>query len=86
MTIKDLFLKFLPQYKEKYKLSAAQAKAATDIINCRTARLGGHAYECEGCNHSLIRYSSCRNRHCPSCQGVNKEIWVFKALLPTKET
>lgn len=75
-TVKDVFLKFFPQYKEKYKLSTAQAKASTAIINCRTARLGGHAYECEGCHHSSISYNSCRNRHCPLCQGVNKEIWV----------
>lgn len=75
-TIQEVFKKFLPKYKKKYKLSAAQAKVAMDILNCRTSKLGGHSYECEGCNHNLICYNSCRNRHCPSCQGVNKEIWV----------
>ena len=51
-------------------------KLPQDILNCRTSELGGHKYECEECGHSVIRYNSCRNRHCPSCQGVNKEIWV----------
>ena len=75
-TIQDIFQTFYPDYKEKYRLSSEQAKASTAIINCRTARLGGHKYECEDCDHSIIRYNSCRNRHCPLCQGVNKEIWV----------
>ena len=51
-------------------------KQPHDILNCRTSKLGGHKYECEDCGHSVIRYNSCRNRHCPSCQVVTKEIWV----------
>ena len=74
--IQNLFRTFYPQYKEVYRPSSEQAKAATDILNCRTSKLGGHKYECEDCGHSVIRYNSCRNRHCPSCQVVNKEIWV----------
>lgn len=74
--IQDIFRMFYPKYREMYRPSTQQAKAATEIINCRTAKLGGHKYECEDCRHSIIRYNSCRNRHCPSCQGINKEIWV----------
>lgn len=61
---------------ESYLASGQQAKAATGIINCKTSKLGGHKYKCEDCGHSTIHYNSCRNRHCPSCQGVNKELWV----------
>src|SRR3954470_24090138 len=74
--IQNLFRTFYPQYKEVYRPSSEQAKAATDILNCRTSKLGGHKYECEDCGHSVIRYNSCRNRHCPTCQGVTKEIWI----------
>lgn len=74
--IQNIFRAFYPLYKEKNNSSGVQAKAAKAIINCRTAELGGHKYECGNCGHSIIQYNSCRNRHCPSCQGVNKEIWV----------
>lgn len=77
-TVQDLFRSFYHQYKEKYKTSSEQTKAARDMMNCRTAKLGGHAYECETCNHTQVRYNSCRNRHCTLCQGVNKAIWVDK--------
>jgi hypothetical protein len=58
-TVQDLFLDFYPNYKEKYKPSMEQAKAAKDILRCRTADLGGHAYECETCGHTQVRYNSC---------------------------
>lgn len=75
-SVQDIFRAFYPHYKEKYKPSSEQAKAANDIIRCRTSELGGHAYECETCGHTQVRYNSCRNRHCSMCQGVNKEVWV----------
>ena len=74
--IQDIFRASYSRFRGKYRVSGEQAKAATAILNCRTSKLGGHKYECEDCGHSVIRYNSCRNRHCPSCQGVNKEIWV----------
>src|SRR5258708_967116 len=40
------------------------------IENCRSAILGGHVERCEDCGHSRIAYNSCRNRHCPKCQGA----------------
>jgi hypothetical protein len=77
-TVQDLFNTFYHQYKEKYKMSMEQGKATRAMMNCRTANLGGHTYECETCSHSLVRYNSCRNRHCTLCQGVNKAVWVDK--------
>jgi hypothetical protein len=77
-TVQDLFQTFYPQYKENYRPSMEQAKAAKGILNCRTSTLGGHAYECETCGHTEVRYNSCRNRHCTLCQGVNKAVWVDK--------
>src|SRR4051794_38973163 len=75
-TVQDVFLTFYPKYKEKYRSSMEQTKAAKDIMSCRTSDLGGHAYECETCGHTQVRYNSCRNRHCTMCQGVNKEVWI----------
>src|SRR5258708_20674818 len=40
------------------------------IESCRTAALGGHVARCEECSHTHIAYNSCRNRHCPKCQGT----------------
>src|SRR5690606_19005213 len=77
-TVQEVFLKFYPEYKEKYRLSREQYKAAQAIMNCRTSKLGGHAYSCHTCGHYQVSYNSCRNRHCSMCQGVNKEVWVDK--------
>jgi len=55
------------------------------IENCRTAALGGHVARCEKCSHTLIAYNSCRNRHCPKCQGEAANEWLAEReaeLLP----
>ncbi len=55
------------------------------IENCRTAALGGHVDACEACGHQRIAYNSCRNRHCPKCQGAAARIWLAEReadLLP----
>lgn len=46
------------------------------IENCRTAVLGGHVDECDHCGHRVISYNSCRNRHCPKCQGAARHQWL----------
>ena len=50
----------------------------TAIERCRTAALGGHVVRCENerCAHTLITYNSCRNRHCPKCQGAAAREWL----------
>jgi len=77
-TVQEIFRKFYVEYKETYKPSTQQAKAAEDIINCRTEALGGHIHECEDCGYRTIQYNSCRNRHCSLCQGVAKAVWIDK--------
>src|SRR5713101_2202026 len=55
------------------------------IESCRTAALGGHVARCEDCSHTLIAYNSCRNRHCPKCQGAAAKEWLAEReaeLLP----
>ena len=66
-------------------LSLAQLKVMSAIQNCRTAALGGHVEGCDDCGHLRIAYNSCRNRHCPKCQGVAARTWLAEReadLLP----
>src|ERR1017187_1699454 len=51
-------------------------KVMSAIERCRTASLGGHVARCEDCPHALIAYNSCRNRHCPKCQGTAAKEWL----------
>jgi hypothetical protein len=57
-------------------VSLAQLKVMSAIETCRTAVLGGHIEGCEDCGHRRIAYNSCRNRHCPKCQGAAAREWL----------
>jgi len=57
-------------------VSLGQLKVMAAIETCRTAALGGHVEACEDCGHSRIAYNSCRNRHCPKCQGAAAKDWL----------
>src|SRR4051812_17480021 len=57
-------------------LSLAQLKVMSAIETCRTAALGGHVESCEDCGHRRVAYNSCRNRHCPRCQGAAAREWL----------
>jgi hypothetical protein len=57
-------------------VSLGQLKVMSAIESCRTAALGGHVARCEKCAHTLIAYNSCRNRHCPKCQGAAAKEWL----------
>ena len=57
-------------------VSFAQLKVMSAIETCRTAALGGHVERCNDCAHVEIAYNSCRNRHCPKCQGAAARQWL----------
>jgi hypothetical protein len=57
-------------------ISLAQLKVMSAIETCRTAAQGGHVEGCEDCGHRRIAYNSCRNRHCPKCQGAQAREWL----------
>ncbi len=57
-------------------VSLGQLKVMSAIENCRTAVLGGHVAACQDCAHTVIAYNSCRNRHCPKCQGAAAKDWL----------
>ena len=77
------------QYKTSFTQKHSPLKQHLSVLNalekCRTASLGGHVDACDSCGHLRISYNSCRNRHCPKCQQVNKERWIMarqQQLLP----
>src|SRR5271155_5579889 len=57
-------------------VSLGQLKVMSAIETCRTAALGGHVERCEDCAHERVAYNSCRNRHCPKCQGAAARQWL----------
>jgi hypothetical protein len=66
-------------------VSLAQLKVMSAIESCRTSALGGHVECCEDCAHMRVAYNSCRNRHCPKCQGAAARQWLAEReaeLLP----
>lgn len=85
--IAEVFHRFAPDLIQQGRLSIDQIKAINLISVCKTAALGGHREACDNCSYTRIHYNSCGNRHCPSCQGVNKERWILERtydLLPVK--
>lgn len=77
--IQQVFLSSYDSFfqKENY-LSDVQQKAAWAVLHCKSGSLGYNISVCEDCGHTEIHNNSCRNRNCPNCQAVKKEIWVDK--------
>ena len=68
-------------------INGQHEKVLLAITRCRTAALGGHRDQCSDCGHTAISYNSCRNRHCPKCQGNARLRWLQareRELLPTR--
>jgi hypothetical protein len=87
LEVADIFRAHGPAWREANAghVSLGQLKAMSAIENCRTAALGGHVARCEDCAHTVIAYNSCRNRHCPKCQGAAARTWLAEReaeLLP----
>jgi hypothetical protein len=87
LEVADIFRAHGPAWRDANAghVSLAQLKAMSAIETCRTAALGGHVSRCEDCAHTDIAYNSCRNRHCPKCQGAAARAWLAEReaeLLP----
>lgn len=76
--VADIFRSYGPAYRDSHgaEMSIGQLRARHAIEICRTADLGGHVDECDECGSLRISYNSCRNRHCPKCQCLDKERWL----------
>ena len=89
LEVADVFRLSGTQYKsaQHRHLSLAQLKVMSAIERCRSAQLGAHPLHCEHCHTDAIAYNSCRNRHCPKCQGSSAKRWFAareQQLLPVE--
>jgi hypothetical protein len=87
LEVADIFREHGPAWRRANAghVSLGQLKVMSAIQSCRTAALGGHVARCEKCAHTQIAYNSCRNRHCPKCQGAAAKQWLAEReadLLP----
>src|ERR1700716_633209 len=57
-------------------LGRVERRVMSAIVACRTEALGGHMEACDDCGMTRIAYNSCRNRHCPKCQGRARAAWL----------
>jgi hypothetical protein len=78
LEVADIFRDHGPAYRcaRAGHLSLGQLKVMSAIESCRTSALGGHVLRCEDCAAIEIAYNSCRNRHCPKCQGAVAQQWL----------
>ncbi len=78
LEVADIFRAHGPAWRRARAghVSLGQLKVMSAIESCRTAALGGHVAACQDCGHSHIAYNSCRNRHCPKCQGAVAKDWL----------
>ena len=78
LEVADIFRDHGPAWRNANAghVSLGQLQVMSAIERCRTAALGGHVAACERCEHTQIAYNSCRNRHCPKCQGAAAKAWL----------
>ena len=78
LEVADVFRRHGPAFRATRSdhLDRDQRRVMGAIEACRTAALGGHVRRCADCGHTAVAYNSCRNRHCPKCQGQAREAWV----------
>ena len=80
-TVLEALRRFLPEWlKTAPPLSAPQRRAIWAITHCRTAALGGRAFDCKNCNHIHFAYHSCNHKACPQCGALANRRWVQREL------
>jgi len=89
LEVADIFRTNGAAYRREHAghLNLPQIKVMSAIENCRAAALGGHVSACTKCDHQHVAYNSCRNRHCPKCQGATACDWMqarMEDLLPVE--
>ena len=86
LELADIFRAHGAAYRQQHALTAEQHTVMRAVEVCRTLALGGHVDVCTACGHERPAYNSCRNRHCPKCQGLAQARWIAQRsarLLPT---
>ncbi|MDF5462443.1 transposase, partial [Vibrio parahaemolyticus] len=81
----DILSQGLPHYQQQHRLTRQQYQVCAHILACRTGQLGYQQWRCDQCGHEEQFSCSCRDRHCPRCQGQATQAWIAKqamSLLP----
>jgi hypothetical protein len=76
LTIASVINRFGKDFIEHHHPNGFTLHVLKMLTLCKTAAMGGHCFRCDACGKELICYNSCRNRHCPSCQGTAQALWV----------
>ena len=78
LEVADVFRRYGDAFRARCEgsLTALQRRVMAAVEQCRTAALGGFVEQCNGCGHRRVCYRSCRNRHCPKCQGPARDAWL----------
>lgn len=87
LELADIFRRYGAVYRQTHALPKEQLRLMRAIEICRTAALGGHVETCGQCQYTRIAYNSCRNRHCPKCQSLDRARWLTNRkadLLPVE--
>ncbi|WP_200897935.1 IS91 family transposase [Arsukibacterium sp. MJ3] len=74
--LSDVLTRFLPDYQQHYAMNWQQQAACKHILQCRTLALGQQLWQCDNCQQQQVVYCSCRDRHCPRCQGQRTRDWI----------
>src|SRR4051812_7725031 len=87
LEVADIFRRHGEAFRQAHAghLGCVERRIMGAITACRTAALGGHVEQCDDCGAARIAYNSCRNRHCPKCQGLARAQWLAERqaeLLP----
>ena len=87
LEVADIFRRHGEAFRQAHAghLGCVERRVMGAITTCRTAALGGHVEQCDDCGATRIAYNSCRNRHCPKCQGLARAQWLAERqaeLLP----
>ena len=85
ITVNDIVRRYWDRYRERFRVSDHERNIFSHIMACRTEEMGSRVQRCDSCDYTLTLYNSCRDRNCPSCQSMKKELWILERkeeLLP----
>src|SRR6516225_1921932 len=87
LEVADILRAHGDDYRRHHRLSPEQATVMRHLTTCRTAAQGGHVDWYGRCGYTRISYNSCRDHHCPKCQGIQRAAWVdarLERILPVE--
>jgi len=76
MTLAAVIHRFGDDFADRHHPNAFTLHVLHRLCLCKTAAMGGHTYHCQRCGHEVVSYNSCKNRHCPACQGTDQALWA----------